>query len=129
MPLEFFVKPEDVVTINFVVGADKTDPTLVYCDIDEKNLKESFPVDEASIEKHTAIFRRPSFQDLAKIYNNVVQVHDGQLQPNALTLKLNRIAYLLKSWTLPTPATPVEVRKLQPTIAIVLSSELDELVA
>jgi len=127
MPLDFFVKPEDCVTIKFVVGSDKNDPSIIYCDIDEPNLKESFPVDETTIENHEAVFKRPSFEDLSKIYNNVIQINDNSLRPNAVTLKMNRVAYLLKSWSLPTEATASEARKLQPSIAMVLSAELDRL--
>lgn len=129
MALELFVSPDDIVTVNFAVGADKNDPTTIYADVSVEKLKEVYEddLDEATVEKHHAVFRRPSYNDVSKLHDEAFAFDGESLTPRASSVRMNKIMRLLKSWSLSRPATAQEVRLLHPVIALVIGSELERL--
>jgi len=129
MPLELFVKSDDTFVVNFAVCADKKNPYTLYADVSVEKLIEMYG-EEANvdtIESHSATFRRPSFSDMSKLYDEAFSWDGTQVKTNASSMRLGKMILLLKSWTLKNPATEQEVRQLNPVIALVLGSELDRL--
>lgn len=131
MPLDLFVSPTDTFDIEFVVCAAKSDPKVLYAEVSEEKLKEIYEddVDETTIEKHTATFRRPSFEDMSRLYDAAFSFIGSEMKANASSVRINKMISLLKKWTLPRPANAEEIRRLNPIIAMVIGSELDRMTA
>ena len=127
MSLELFIQPEESIKINFAVCASKSDPKVIYADVSAEKLKEIYgdDIDEPTIETHNAVFRRPNFEDMTRLYDGAFVFKGEEMRSNASSLRMNKIAILLKSWSLGLPANPDSVRKLNSTVAIVIGSELD----
>lgn len=129
MPLDLFVSPEDTFTVDFAVCAAKSNPKTILADISVEKLKEVYEdeVDEPTIEKHTATFRRPTFEDMSRLFDDAFSWDGTNVKAAASSVRLNKVIRLLKSWTLNKPPTAQEVRRLSPIIALVLTGELDRL--
>ena len=129
MSLEMFVSADDTFTVNLAVGADKNKPKTIYADVSIEKLKEVYgeDLDEATIEEHSVVFRRPNFNDLSKLYDDAISWDGVEVKANPSSVRMNKMIRLLKSWTLPRPATAQEIRQLNPILALVIGSELDRL--
>lgn len=126
MALELFINAEDEIIVEFAVGAAKDDPKSIYADVSVEKLKEVYDdVDDETIEQHKAVFRRPTFADISSLYDKAFSIVGTEIKANASSMRLDKMAKLLKSWTLKRPATAEEINRLNPIIALVIGSELD----
>jgi hypothetical protein len=126
--IPIFVQPDDTVTVKFVIALRKDDPKTVYADVSEEMLRETYDdADLTTLQYHEAVFRMPSYEDQSQIYADSVVYGEKGIAASPAMMQFSKLARLLKSWTLPKPATVESVRTLNRIIALVISSELERL--
>jgi len=126
-----FISPDDEFVINFCVAIDKNN--VIYCDLERKSLVTSLEnmdkkVEDFSIEEYHATFKKPSFGDVSKLYDEIFMSADGESIPNPMIVRYNKIAALIKSWDLKgTKEKPEreEIMALHPVIAMAIGLMLD----
>jgi hypothetical protein len=113
-----FVDEGDEVKIEFYVGRD-ADSNLVAS---EKESDLHSP--GAVIEKHSMVFRRPSFKDTVAISGSTsVSLIGAGIEFSPLRVRMARMTHLIKSWTFvddkgnPVPPTEENISKLSPLVA------------
>jgi hypothetical protein len=88
-------------------------------------------IDSATIEKHEAVFRRPSFGDSIKLTGDV-SLNSTSFNFNPFAIRLARMTTLIKRWTFfdeygkMKDITPESISKLNPIIANIISSQLED---
>ena len=122
-----FIKEDEVFTVNFVVAYNEKDGTM-FCDTDEDILKEILGEnsDNFSFEKHSAVFRKPSFGKTIDLYDSIFSTDGRNIGFNPIAVRYRKILLLIKSWTL-TESKPTEedIQSLNPIVATVLGIQLD----
>lgn len=130
-----FVKSDEEFVVKFVVGSELTSGIL-YCDLDEKSLKETFKdlslkEEEYEIREYQAKFRRPSFGDTMVLYDSIFSVkNETSVNFNPITARFNKIAALIKEWNLTEDGSfkkpsVEDIMSLHPIIANAIGVQLD----
>lgn len=125
-----FVNPDDEIEVRIVVSTSKTNPHLIYADVDEKILQEIHPDDLGEINTYTVWFKVPNYSDMASIVDNGVEISETEARVNPAKMRLGRLCRLIKRWDLTgtnTPATTDDIKKLQPVVANVIGYQLDKI--
>lgn len=125
------VSPNDTIKIDVVI-AELTDGRVV-ADESEEMLSELYPdqINVESFEHHEIVFRRPSFGDSVEMAGKI-STNDGvSMDFNPFAIRFERMASLLKNWTLkdgdnPIPANRDSLTKLNPLVANFIGTKLDE---
>ena len=121
------------IIIYVAVGKDKT----TYADVDKCVVLKEAQVPEEVIEKHTIVFRRPSYKDEVSILQGILQsdvvAENSSFRFDIALLSYNKFVSLLESWSFkdeggdPLPATQTNIDSLNPAIARAITSELNNL--
>jgi len=127
--IDLFVKENEEIKIEIVVGVNKEGNIL--CEA-EKDLKEIKDVIIGEIEEYFIIFKKPNFKDTSEISGDSISIDaNSGVSFNLLEVRMNKIKKLLKNWNLKNsdgnimPAIEENVEKLHPAIAATIGTELD----
>jgi len=127
--MNLFVNSNDEFSVKIVIGSSKTKPNYIYCDVDEKNLKDAGGDDLADdFKEYTVWFRVPSYSDINRIVDSAIVADTQNIRINAAEMRESRMCTLIKRWNLngeETAATKEEVLKLHPLVAAVISFGMD----
>lgn len=132
--ISIFIDENDEIAIDFFIGKDK-DGKIYVGDIEEDvklNVNGNLKIGDNEIEKHFAVFKRPSFGDVVDITNKIFGTEDGQFAFNAMSDKLNKVSKLIKRWSFKdkdgNDIKPDEkqIRALSPKIADYISEKLSQ---
>lgn len=130
MAKKLLIDPTEEIKVKFILAERKNGDILG--DINEEGLRKAFGDElvEGSVEEHWATFRRPTFGDTVDI-NGQINTPDGvRLEFNPIAVRFQRMARLLKSWSLmdgdkPIPATASSLSQLDPFVANIIGMQLD----
>jgi hypothetical protein len=129
--MSLFVKPTDTFSISFVTATDPDNDAITYIAVDEECLVAAYPK-STSVEKHSIVFRFPTYRDNANALDDSIEVKNGKLQFQTSLLRLNRMARLTKEWTFKdekgdaVEITPESVGNLNPSIATYIGERMEE---
>ena len=126
-----FIKPDDEIVVDFFVAQDKDD--TLFADITKESLTETLEamnrdVKDFTIGEYRAVFKKPSFGDSSKLYDEIFSLSDSGLAFNPVLARYNKIIALIKSWNLTgedRKPTEEEIRNLHPVIANTIGIILD----
>jgi hypothetical protein len=125
-----FIQENEEFTIKFTVATD--DKGTIYCDLNRESMEETLKdvegADKMEIQDYNAVFKKPSFGETTKLYEEIFLVNSDGASFNPILMRQKFITSLIKSWNLKgidEKPTEKDIKALHPIIATAIAIQLD----
>jgi len=114
---------------NFKLNIASNNDGEIYCDIEKNSLIEYLKnieknIDDFIINEYNFIIKKPSFGDMTKLYEDIINI-------NPVELKVNKMISLIKKWDLRgkemKEPSEEDIKQLHPVIANAINIQIDSL--